>query len=234
MKFNLEPSLNMYEDYILEVVNRSFVYLHLVTGKRWRSEHGGLWVKSITFDGETVAHGNAFIALVYDDPVIAPFVPKLYYETHSKRIDINVNGFPQPHPSNFADYQYYGPLSIEISPTPADNFFAQGGAVGRLLTLTLKRNSTKGWLPADLTIRNDWEGFNKQVPLILTSINTGAGAIPLDIVIGYIVKNREDVLCTNTCSSAFDRRCNDGTLRSKHGGGSWTCELGTLLIILIH
>ena len=191
-------------------------------------------VKSITFDGETVAHGNAFIALVYDDPVIAPFVPKLYYETHSKRIDINVNGFPQPHPSNFADYQYYGPLSIEISPTPADNFFAQGGAVGRLLTLTLKRNSTKGWLPADLTIRNDWEGFNKQVPLILTSINTGAGAIPLDIVIGYIVKNREDVLCTNTCSSAFDRRCNDGTLRSKHGGGSWTCELGTLLIILIH
>ena len=99
-----------------------------------------------------------------------------------------------------------------------------------LLTLTLERNSDKGWLPANMSLRNDPEGADKQVPLVLTSINTGAGDIALvPLLIGYVIQDREGVLCEDTCIGAFSGRCNDGSLNTLQGGTGTYCDLGLSL-----
>ena len=47
----------------------------------------------------------------------------------------------------------------------------------------------------------------------LYSINTGAGEIVFDtpIVVGFVVKDREGVVCDDSCEFAFDGVCDDGS-----------------------
>jgi hypothetical protein len=57
------------------------------------------------------------------------------------------------------------------------------------------------------------EDENKKVGLQVSSIDTGAGKILFDepITVGYIVKDREGVVCDDSCEFAFDGVCDDGS-----------------------
>ena len=47
----------------------------------------------------------------------------------------------------------------------------------------------------------------------MTGIDTGAGEVVFDdpITVGYVVKDREGVVCDDSCEFAFDGVCDDGT-----------------------
>jgi hypothetical protein len=48
----------------------------------------------------------------------------------------------------------------------------------------------------------------------VTSIDTGAGEIVFDapVIVGYIVKDRDGVICDDSCEFSLDGVCDDGTL----------------------
>lgn len=47
----------------------------------------------------------------------------------------------------------------------------------------------------------------------MTSIDTGAGEVAFTdaITIGFVVKDREGVVCDDSCEFAFDGVCDDGS-----------------------
>jgi len=54
---------------------------------------------------------------------------------------------------------------------------------------------------------------NKKIPLQVASIDTGAGEVAFEepVTIGFVVKDREGVVCDDSCEFAFDGVCDDGT-----------------------
>lgn len=243
MELILDPPLVSGEDYNLEVVSDTAATLHLVAGKKWRHVRGPLYVTAIRISGTThlfemsqLLNGEmqtndrpVLIALVLADPVILPTKRKLYYETHSKRIDLDVLDLPSMIGADCVDHPFnHHRLSATLTPTTAGHYFARGThPCGIQLTLILNRNSDVGWLPAELSLNKDPDAANKQVPLMLTSINTGAGDYPFDppLIVGYVIRDREGVRCTDTCG-AFNGRCNDGTLPDRRGDYYTGCDIG--------
>jgi hypothetical protein len=67
------------------------------------------------------------------------------------------------------------------------------------------------WLPGFLSLLPT--DVDKKVPLQVTGIDTGAGEIVFTdpITVGYIIKDREGVVCDDSCEFAFDDVCDDGT-----------------------
>merc|ERR1711968_229452 len=67
------------------------------------------------------------------------------------------------------------------------------------------------WLPSYMSLAD--EDSDKKIPLQVIGIDTGAGEISLEepITVGYIVKDREGVVCDDSCEFAFDGICDDGT-----------------------
>ena len=53
----------------------------------------------------------------------------------------------------------------------------------------------------------------KSVPLSVVSIDTGAGSVVLKepVIIGFVVADREGVVCEDTCRLALDGFCDDGS-----------------------
>lgn len=56
-------------------------------------------------------------------------------------------------------------------------------------------------------------GAAKSIPLAVVSIDTGAGSVTLKepVTIGFIVADREGVVCDDSCRLAFDGFCDDGS-----------------------
>lgn len=67
------------------------------------------------------------------------------------------------------------------------------------------------WLPSFLHL-ND-EAADKKIPLQVTGIDTGAGEVVFDepITVGFVIKDRDGVVCDDSCEFAFDGVCDDGS-----------------------
>jgi hypothetical protein len=76
-------------------------------------------------------------------------------------------------------------------------------------TVRLQLKPEYDWLPSFLTLTDS----EKKIPLQVSSIDTGAGEVSFDnpITVGMIVKDREGVVCDDSCEFAFDGVCDDGT-----------------------
>jgi hypothetical protein len=136
------------------------------------------------------------VAIVLADPVIT-VAKDTYHESQSKLIVISGSGF-----TNVAD------TKITLRPTSPGSYKILG-VLEDAIRVQLKPD--KDWLPTFMSLKNEEE--SKKVVIQVSSIDTGAGDITFDepITIGFIVKDREGVVCDDSCEFAFDGVCDDGT-----------------------
>ncbi len=96
---------------------------------------------------------------------------------------------------------------ITIRPTPQGAYKVLA-VLEDTIRVQLKPGSD--WLPTFVTLKDNED---KKIPLQVSSINTGAGEVVFDspIQIGYVIKDREGVVCDDSCEFAFDGVCDDGS-----------------------
>jgi hypothetical protein len=199
IKFNFEPALKDGTDYNLDIVNEHKAVMKPVGGKKWRADPGFIICKSIEVDGKTFNLAGADgirVAVVLEDPAIKAGADS-FHETQSKVISIKGTGF-----TNVAD------TNVIIRPTAPGAYRVLNVLEGQI-RVQLKQGFD--WLPGFLSLLPS-DG-DKKVPLQVTGIDTGAGEIVFTdpITIGFIVKDREGVVCDDSCEFAFDDVCDDGT-----------------------
>jgi len=205
MSFTFEPELKENVDYTLSVSANYKVVLKLNPGKKWRTDAGSLIAKSITIpsgSGGSKTYPLAGVdgirvANVLADPSILAG-SESFHETQSKVISIKGKGF-----TNVAD------TKILIRPTETKAY-----KILNVLedTIRVQLKPDNDWLPSYLSLQGA-DGADKKIPLQVSGVNTGAGDVLFDdpIVVGYIVKDREGVVCDDSCEFAFDGVCDDGT-----------------------
>ena len=196
MKFIFDPPL---KDYSLNIDSANKATLSLKSGSKWRKDPGFLIVKSVVVGGETyplAGNDGIRIAVVLADPVIKGGNDN-FHETQSKVVGIKGSGF-----TNVAD------TKVIIRPTAPGAY-----RILAVLEDTIRVQLKQGfdWLPGFLSLSDGDD--DKRVPLQVTGIDTGAGEIVYEepITIGYVVKDREGVVCDDSCEFAFDDVCDDGT-----------------------
>jgi hypothetical protein len=199
MTFSFDPDLKVNVDYDLEILNKNKATLKLRSGKKWRSEPGFIIAKSIRLNNKSYSLAGADgirVAVVLADPVIDSS-KETFHETQSKVIAISGKGF-----TNVAD------TKIIIRPT-APGAYKVLAVLEDTIRVQLKPDND--WLPSFLSLADEDEG--KKIPLQVTGIDSGAGEVVFDepVTIGYIVKDREGVVCDDSCEFAFDGVCDDGT-----------------------
>ena len=198
ISFTFEPNLKENIDYEFDVESKNKATLTLKKGKKWRSDAGFIIVKSVKTDGKTYNLGGTDgirVATILADPVVSSGKEN-FHETQSKVIAIKGHGF-----TNVAD------TKIVIRPT-LPGAYKVLAVLEDTIRIQLKQGSD--WLPSFVTLKDD---DSKKIPLQVTSLDTGAGNVEFDtpIIVGYVVKDREGVVCDDTCEFAFDGVCDDGT-----------------------
>lgn len=199
IKFEFEPAIQQGVDYEMVVNNKNKITLSLKQGKKWRSDAGFIIAKKVTLNGKTftlAGEEGIRVAVVLADPVVNPGKDS-YHESQSKLIVIEGSGF-----TNAAD------TKITLRPTSPSSFKVLG-VLEDAVRLQLKPD--QDWLPSFMSLNDEDE--SKKILLQVASIDTGAGDIVFDepITIGYIVKDREGVVCDDSCEFAFDGVCDDGS-----------------------
>lgn len=199
LSFGFEPELKKGIDYNMDIVNEHKVVLNPISGKKWRSEPGFIICKSITVDGKThnlAGSDGIRVAVVLEDPTIKAG-SESFHETQSKVIAIKGTGF-----TNVAD------TNVIIRPTAPGAYRVLNVLEG---TIRVQLKQGYDWLPGFLSLLPT--DLDKKVPLQVTGIDTGAGEIVFTdpITVGYIIKDREGVVCDDSCEFAFDDVCDDGT-----------------------
>lgn len=197
ISFLFSPSLTENVDYTTTFVNKNKVSLNLKNGKKWASEPGMLIVKAVKVDGKSfpLANGDGIrVATVLEDPVIEEG-DDYVHETQSKVVVISGRGF-----TNVAD------VRVVVRPTVPGAYKVLSVSDD---TIRIQLKPDYDWLPSFLSLGDS----DKQVPLQVASIDTGAGDVVFDepITIGQVVKDREGVVCDDSCEFAFDGVCDDGT-----------------------
>jgi hypothetical protein len=216
MSLTLDPPLARNVDYELEVVSKNKVMLYLKNGKKWRREPGLIVAKKVNLGGKEYALAGSEgirIAVVLADPVITPSRENLH-ETQSKLLVISGSGF-----TDLAD------VKVTVRPTATDCYKVIGVTAD---TIRVQLRPDREWLPSFLTLRD--EASSRTIPLQVASIDTGAGEVFFDtpITVGYITKDREGVVCDDSCEFAFDGVCDEGALsRSSYYGEVSACVAGT-------
>jgi hypothetical protein len=78
-------------------------------------------------------------------------------------------------------------------------------------TIRLQLKPENDWLPSYTSLKDN--AAAKSVPLSVVSIDTGAGSVTLKepVTIGFVVADREGVVCDDSCRLAFDGFCDDGS-----------------------
>jgi hypothetical protein len=78
-------------------------------------------------------------------------------------------------------------------------------------TIRVQLKQDFDWLPSFLSLTD--EAADKKIPLQVTGIDTGAGEVVFDepITVGFVIKDREGVVCDDSCEFAFDGVCDDGS-----------------------
>jgi hypothetical protein len=195
--FSFSPDLRLNTDYSMVVVNKNKVQIFLKNGKKWRKEAGLLLVSAVTVNGKTyqLANGDGIrVATVLEDPSIDEGDDNVH-ETQSKVVVVYGKGF-----TNIAD------VKVTVRPSVPGAYKVLSVSDD---TIRLQLKPDYDWLPSFLTLTDS----DKKIPLQVSSIDTGAGDISFDnpITIGMIVKDREGVVCDDSCEFAFDGVCDDGT-----------------------
>ena len=199
MSFAFDPDIKASVDYDLEITNKNKATLKLRSGKKWRSEPGFIIAKTVRVNDKSYSLAGADgirVAVVLADPVIDAS-KETFHETQSKVIAISGKGF-----TNVAD------TKIIIRPT-APGAYKVLAVLEDTIRVQLKPDND--WLPSFLSLADEDEG--KKIPLQVTGIDSGAGEVVFDepITIGYVIKDREGVVCDDSCEFAFDGVCDDGT-----------------------
>ncbi len=199
MKLHLEPALMENIDYTMDIQGSNKVVVTLVSGRKWSKEAGFLIVKAVTIGGQKyplAGDDGVRVAVVFADPVINSGTGA-FHETQSKVISIDGTGF-----TNAAD------MKVTVRPTTPGSYKILGVNED---TVRLQLKPDFDWLPSFLSLADEAE--DKKIPLQVTAVDSGAGEIEYDfpITVGYIVKDREGVVCDDSCEFAFDGICDDGT-----------------------
>ena len=198
MEINFEPVIRMGTDFDMKVVSKNKAILTLKPDKKWREEEGLLTAMSIKIAGKTygLAEGAGIrVAVVLLDPILQPGTDT-FHETQSKVIGISGKGF-----TNVAD------TKVVLKPTDASSFKVLAVLED---TIRLQLKPELDWLPSYLTLKPE---DDKKIPLEVLSIDTGAGEVKFatPVVVGFIVADREGVVCDDSCEFAFDGVCDDGS-----------------------
>jgi hypothetical protein len=199
MAFTLDPPLVLNQDYEMEVISKNKIVFYLKNGKKWRKEPGFIIARSVKIDGkdyQLAGSEGIRIAIVLADPVITPSKETLH-ETQSKLLVISGTGF-----TNVAD------VKIGLRPTPSGSYKVLGVLEDAIRVQLLP---DRDWLPSFMTLKDEED--SKKILLQVATIDTGAGPIELDppVSVGYIIKDREGVVCDDSCEFAFDGVCDDGS-----------------------
>jgi hypothetical protein len=199
VRLNLDPPLKLNVDYTQEVLSPNKMVLSLVGGRKWAKAPSFLIVKSVSIGGDSfdlAGSDGIRIAVVMGDPVVTSSSDKLH-ETQSKVISIRGSGFTNT-----------GDTKIQIRPSLPGSYKVLNVLDG---VLRVQLMPEAAWLPGYLSLKEDND--EKNVPLQVTSIDTGAGEVNFEfpITIGKIYKDREGVVCDDSCEYAFDGVCDDGT-----------------------
>merc|ERR1711871_1130570 len=199
MKLHLEPNLMENIDYTLDIQGGNKVVITLVSGRKWSKEPGFLIVKAVTIGGQRyplAGEDGVRVAVIFADPVINSGTTP-FHETQSKVISIDGTGF-----TNAAD------MKVTVRPTTPGSYKILGVNED---TVRLQLKPDFDWLPSFLSLADEAE--DKKIPLQVTAVDSGAGEIEYDfpITVGYVVKDREGVVCDDSCEFAFDGICDDGT-----------------------
>jgi len=199
MSFVFEPDLKENIDFTMEVQSKNKIVLRLLAGKKWRNDPGFIIAKGVKVDGKNYPLAGVDgirVAVVLANPTVKPGKDS-FHETQSKVIAISGTGF-----TNVADTR------VIIRPTAPGAY-----KVLAVLEDTIRVQLKQGfdWLPSFLSLTD--EDASKKIPLQVTGIDTGAGEVVFDdpITVGYVVKDREGVVCDDSCEFAFDGVCDDGT-----------------------
>jgi hypothetical protein len=199
MSLTLDPPMVAGTDYKLKYINEHQLQLTLQSGKKWRKDPGLIMAKKVKVGGKEYALAGKEgirIAVVLADPIIRSSSAS-YHESQSKLIVIEGSGFTTVtdttimiRPTNPAAYKVIGVMDDAIR---------------------VQLQPTMDWLPTFASMKN--EAADKKIELQVASINTGAGDVvfPTPITVGYIVKDREGVVCDDSCEFAFDGVCDDGS-----------------------
>jgi hypothetical protein len=199
MAFTFDPPLRSGIDYDLSVESKNKITMTLKPGKKWRAEAGFIIAKSIKINSKEyhlAGSEGIRVAIVLADPVITSSKDN-YHESQSKLIVISGTGF-----TNVAD------TKITIRPSSPGSYKILG-VLEDAIRVQLKPD--KDWLPSFMSLKDEDE--SKKIVLQVSSVDTGAGDIVFEepITIGYIVKDREGVVCDDSCEFAFDGVCDDGS-----------------------
>lgn len=200
ISFTFDPPLVKDADYTMIVDSKNKIVLRLQPGKQWHSDGGYLIAKSVTVDGETFpfANGDGIrISVVLPDPKVFSSNDNVH-ESQSKLVVVSGSGF-----TTVPD------TKITIRPSSI-NAYKIIGVLDDAIRVQLKPDNS--WLPSFMSL-NDAEDPDKKINLQVDSIDTGAGEVIFDspITIGYVVKDREGVVCDDSCEFAFDGVCDDGS-----------------------
>ena len=211
MSLTLDPPLAAGSDYTLEVVNEHQLQLNLKSGKKWRADPGLILAKKVKVDDKEfnlAGRDGIRIAVVLANPTITPSSAS-YHESQSKLIVISGYGF-----TTASD------TTIMIRPTKPGAYKIIG-VLDDAIRVQLQPD--QDWLPSFSSLKD--EADDTKVELQIASINTGAGDVVFDtpVTIGYIIKDREGVVCDDSCEFAFDGVCDDGGPDSEYS----YCSLGT-------
>lgn len=172
-------------------------------GSGFQRSRGELYVMWIETSGKRydLANGEGIrVAEVLADPSISSS-ERLVHKKQTKLLAVDGAGFP----SKVRD------IKLLLRPTQ-DSYFEVFTTSFNSMRLRLKRDQT--WLPP----------YMKQatrVPITVTEIDTGAGAVKYTppITVGYIVDDIPDVTCDDSCEYAFDGVCDEaGSTYSRDWG----------------
>lgn len=204
MGFVFEPAIEVERDYFMNYESPNKVTLTLREGKMWRKEAGFLIAKSVIVQGKkyNLANGAGIrVATVLGNPTIEAATDNIH-ESQSKVVGIHGHGF-----TNAED------VEIVIRPSSAASY-----KIISVLedTIRVQLKPDQDWLPGFMSLNGGDDG--KKIPLQISMVNTGAGDVvfPEPITIGYIVKDREGVVCDDSCEFAFDGICDDGTAQDMY------------------
>jgi hypothetical protein len=205
MSIVFEPTLEVNKDYYFNYESKNKVTLTLAENKKWRRDAGFLVATAVVVGGKkyNLANGQGIrVASIYADPTIETKSTNIH-ETQSKVVPISGHGF-----TNIDD------VKIVLRPTPSSAY--------KLLsvledTIRVQLKPDEDWLPSFLSLKN-FADNEKKIPLQIASIDTGAGdvVLPEAVTIGYIVKDREGVVCDDSCEFAFDGICDDGSAKDRY------------------
>jgi hypothetical protein len=105
-------------------------------------------------------------------------------------------------------FTYFFDTKIVIRPTTPSSYKLLQVYNG---TIRVLLKPGEDWLPSYLSLKGSDDAV--KIPLQVISIDTGAGEVVLEnpITVGFIVKDREGVVCDDSCEFAFDGVCDDGS-----------------------